>query len=370
MKEMSCFCLTFSSLLEQMVKAYKYVTGIFSVTHSSEPQVSEGDKKLTKMDVSVLEEQYDHIKQKQKLQPHIIVYKTGGHESVLPESIVNPVLINKKVKRSKSYRGDVPVRKVTLETINGGNSEDDLLWRIHLGTHRLGQAPEQGDSSDPSQCNSPPWSFDNQRLISQGNGTPQTKEMAGAGGHESVLPESIVNPVLINKKVKRSKSYRGDVPVRKVTLETINGGNSEDDLLWRIHLGTHRLGQAPEQGDSSDPSQCNSPPWSFDNQRLISQGNGTPQTKEMAGAGELSELRQLGSSSVLNSLSKENGCNISSSCQKPPLKSDTAAFWAYQQISATKCMSACNKVNFYPFPNRKGPRISEAARRLGLYVSQ
>ncbi|XP_032942441.1 uncharacterized protein C9orf152 homolog [Catharus ustulatus] len=266
MKEMSCFCLTFSSLLEQMVKAYKYVTGIFSVTHSSEPQVSEGDKKLTKMDVSVLEEQYDHIKQKQKLQPHIIVYKTGGHESVLPESMVNPVLINKKVKRSKSCRGDVPVRKVTLETINGGNSEDNLLWHIHLGTHRLGQAPAQGDSCDLSQCNSSPWSFDNKRLISKGNGTPQTEESAGAG--------------------------------------------------------------------------------------------------------ELSELRQLGSSSLLNSLSKENGCNISSSCQKPPLKSATAALWAHQQISATKCMPACNKLNFYPFPNRKGPRISEAARRLGLYVSQ
>ncbi|XP_066177683.1 uncharacterized protein C9orf152 homolog [Sylvia atricapilla] len=264
MKEMSCFCLTFSSLLEQMVKAYKYVTGIFSVTHSSEPQVSDGDKKLTKMDVSVLEEQYDHIKQKQKLQPHIIVYKTGGHESALPESMVNPVLINKKVKRSKSCRGDVPVRKVTLETIYGGNSEDDLLWHVHLGAHRLGQAPGQGDS-------------------------------------------------------------------------------------W-------------------DLSHCNSSPWSFDNQRLISKGNFTLQTKEPAGTSELSELRKMGSSGVLNSLSKENGCNIP--CQKPPLKSATAALWAHQQISAIKRMPACNKLTFYPFPNRKGPRISEAARKLGLYVSQ
>lgn len=196
------------------------------------------------------------------------------------------------------------------------------------------------------------------------------KCISPAGGHESALPESMVNPVLINKKVKRSKSCRGDVPVRKVTLETINGSSSEDDLLWRIHLGAHRRGQAPGQGDSWDLSHSSSTPWSFDNQRLISKGNGTPQTKEPAGASELSELRQLGSSTVLNSLSKENGCNISSSCQKPPLKSATAALWAHQQISPTKCMPACNKLNFYPFPNRKGPRISEAARRLGLYVSQ
>ncbi|XP_005480499.2 uncharacterized protein C9orf152 homolog [Zonotrichia albicollis] len=266
MKEMSCFCLAFSSLLEQMVKAYKYVTGIFLVTHSSEPQVSDAVKKLTRMDVSMLEEQYDHIKQKQKLQPHIIVYKTGGHESALPESMINPVLINKKVKRSKSCRGDVPVRKVPLETTKGGDSEEDLLWRVHLGRHRLGQALRQGGS-------------------------------------------------------------------------------------W-------------------DLSHHSSTPWSFDNQRLISKGNGTLQTEESAGASELAELRQLGSSSVLNSLSRENGCNISSSCQKPPLKSPTAALWAHQHISATKCMPACNKLTFYPFPNRKGPRISEAARRLGLYVSQ
>ncbi|XP_023777734.1 uncharacterized protein C9orf152 homolog isoform X1 [Cyanistes caeruleus] len=190
------------------------------------------------------------------------------------------------------------------------------------------------------------------------------------GGHECVLPESMVNPVLINKKIKRSKSYRGDVPVRKVTLDTINSGNSEDDLLWRIHLGIHCLGQAPGQGDSWDLSHGKSTAWSFDNQRLISVGNGTPQTMESAGASELSQLRQLGSSSVLNSLSKENSCNISSSCQKPPLKSATAALWAHQQIAAIKCTPACNKLNFYPFPNRKGPRISEAARRLGLYVSQ
>lgn len=53
------------------------MTGIFSVTHTSEQQASDHDKQPTKMDVSLLEEQYDHIKQKQKLQSHIIVFKTG-----------------------------------------------------------------------------------------------------------------------------------------------------------------------------------------------------------------------------------------------------------------------------------------------------
>ncbi|KFQ22964.1 Uncharacterized protein C9orf152, partial [Merops nubicus] len=185
MKEVSCFCMTFSSLLEQMVKAYKYMTGIFSVTHTSEQQASDGDKQPTKMDVSLLEEQYDHIKQKQKLQSHIIVFKTGEHESVLPESMVSAVLINKAVRRSKSFTERVPVRKVRLE-MSSSNAEDNSPWRTHLGIHRLAQAPCQGGTWDLSQCQDRPCSFDNQRLVSKGNGMLQHKESEG-GSELSVL---------------------------------------------------------------------------------------------------------------------------------------------------------------------------------------
>lgn len=60
-----------------MVQTYKYICGIFSLTHTAEQQNSDCDRQPTKMDVSLLEEQYDCIKQKQKLQTHIIVFKTG-----------------------------------------------------------------------------------------------------------------------------------------------------------------------------------------------------------------------------------------------------------------------------------------------------
>ncbi|XP_054246214.1 uncharacterized protein C9orf152 homolog [Indicator indicator] len=266
MKEMSCFCMTFSSLLQQMVKAYKYMTGIFSVTHTSEHQASDCDQQLTKMDVSLLEEQYDHIKQKQKLQSHIIVFKTDEYEPVLPESMVSAVLINKPVRRSKSFTERVPVRKVSLELSSSGNVQDNSPWHTHLGIHRLVQCPSHG-------------------------------------------------------------------------------------VTW-------------------DLSQCENRPYCFDNQSLDSKGNSTLQHKEQEGARELSVCSQMGSSSILNGFSKENGSKISSTCQKPPLKSATSAVWTHQPISSTKCMPACNKLNFYPFPNKKGPRISEAARKLGLYISQ
>ncbi|KFV73759.1 Uncharacterized protein C9orf152, partial [Struthio camelus australis] len=176
MKEMSCFCMTLSSLWEQMVKAYKSMTGIFSVTHTSEQQASDRDKQPTKMDVSLLEEQYDYMKQKQKLQSHVIVFKTGENESALSESMVNAVLINKNVKKSKSFAECVPVRKVKLELTSNGNLQDSSPWRTHLGIHRLTQAPCQEVPHDLSHCKNGSCSFDNQRLIPKENGTLQHKE--------------------------------------------------------------------------------------------------------------------------------------------------------------------------------------------------
>ncbi|XP_025951580.2 uncharacterized protein C9orf152 homolog [Dromaius novaehollandiae] len=265
MKEKSCFCMTLSSLWEQMVKAYKYMTGIFSVTHTSEQQASDHDEQPTKMDVSLLEEQYDYIKQKQKLQSHIIVFKTGENESVLSESMVNAVLINKNARKSKSFKECVPVRKVRLELTSNGNLQDSSPWRTHLGIHRLAQASHREVPLDLSHCKNGPCSFDNQRLIPKQNSTLQHKE-----------------------------------------LETVS---------------------------------------------------------------EQPVLNQLGSSSTLNSFSKENSSNISGICQKSPSKSPTSAVWTHQHASSTPCTPAWNKLNFYPFPQKKTPRISEAARRLGLYVS-
>ncbi|KFP74960.1 Uncharacterized protein C9orf152, partial [Apaloderma vittatum] len=170
-----CFCVTFSSLLEQMGKAYKYMTGIFSVTHTLEQQASDCGKRRSRMDVSLLEEQYDHIKQKQKLQSHMIVFKTGEHESVLQESMVNAVSVNKTVRRSKSFTECAPVRKVRLEVTSSGNVQDNSLWRTHLGIHRLGQASCEG----VTRCKNGPCGYDDERLISKGKGTLQHEESDG-----------------------------------------------------------------------------------------------------------------------------------------------------------------------------------------------
>ncbi|KAM8810521.1 LOW QUALITY PROTEIN: uncharacterized protein C9orf152 homolog [Eudromia elegans] len=252
MKEMSCFCMTLSSLWEQMVKAYKYITGIFSVTHTSEQQASDGEEQPTKMDVSLLEEQYGYMKQKQKLQSHVIIFKTGENESVLSESMVNAVLINKNVRRPKSFTECVPVRKARPEVASNGDLQDSSPWRTHLGIHRLAQASRE----TPSCC---------------------------------------------------KDGLRG-----------------------------------------------------FDNERLIPKENGTQQHEELERAGAQPMFHQLGSSSMVNGFSKET----SSIGQNSPAKSATSAVWAHQYFSSPKCTSACNKLNFYPFPRKKHPEFQKQQEGL------
>ncbi|XP_042330938.1 uncharacterized protein LOC121934473 [Sceloporus undulatus] len=151
MREILCFCLILSFLWEQMVNAYKYMSGIFLVTHPSKQRASDCSRQPTKMDVSILEEQYDCLKQKQKQQTHIIVFKTDKNESMPKESMVNPVLINKNTIKAKVFKEHASIKEVCLELPHNGNIEDSSPWRIHLELHRLEQGEHQKVPCDVMQ---------------------------------------------------------------------------------------------------------------------------------------------------------------------------------------------------------------------------
>ncbi|KAJ1099517.1 hypothetical protein NDU88_004618 [Pleurodeles waltl] len=90
------------------------------------------------MDINQLEEEYLCIKQKQKLQTHIIVYKTGEDEPLTTEALVTTVPVNKKVQKPKAFEERIPVRGVTLEILGDAASQDPIdPWHIHLDIHRL-----------------------------------------------------------------------------------------------------------------------------------------------------------------------------------------------------------------------------------------
>nr|XP_056713874.1 uncharacterized protein C9orf152 homolog [Euleptes europaea] len=258
MREMPCFCLILSFLWEQMVKAYKYMSGIFLVTHPSNQPASDCSGQPTKMDVSLLEEQYGCLKQKQKLQTHIIVFKTGERETVPEGPVVSTVLVNKKTRKAKAFKEHIPIRAVSLGLPCSGNIQESSPWRIHLGIHRLVEG-EHGKA---------PWD-------------------------------------------------------RQVHT------NSETTLQEESTTSSEELLTGSEQSVES----------------VSKEGNSSPAEKSES--------------------SNPTGCTDA------PVASVTSPVWTHSEISISKLAPATSsKLTYYPFPQKKTPRISEAARRLGLYVSQ
>ncbi|XP_061443648.1 uncharacterized protein C9orf152 homolog isoform X2 [Rhineura floridana] len=257
MKEMLCFCLILSFLWEQMVKAYKYMSGIFLVTHPSKQRASDCSGQPTKMDVSVLEEQYDCLKQKQKLQTHIIVFKTGGNETVPRESMVNAVLINKKMRKAKAFKECLPIREVSFELPCKEDIQESSPWRIHLEIHRLAQGDHQKIPCDIVQNKNEQFTTDSE--------------------------------ILFQKKSIMSCE------------ELLKGSEQSVGILSKQ--------ENPSPAEKTDSSNS-------------------------------------------------------------PLTSVTSPIWTHAQISVSKLAPASSKLPYYPFPQKKTPKISEAARRLGLYVSQ
>ncbi|XP_053121443.1 uncharacterized protein C9orf152 homolog isoform X2 [Hemicordylus capensis] len=228
-----------------------------SVTHPSKQQTSDCSGQPTKMDVSVLEEQYGYLKKKQKLQTHIIVFKTGENGTVPGESMVNAVLINKKTRKAKAFKEHIPIREVHLELPCSCNVEESSPWRIHLGIHRLEQGEHQKSPCNVIQKKTEETSTDS-KILSQEESMMSCKELV-TGTEQS------------------------------------------------IHLLSEQEKSSPAEVTDS-------------------------------------------SSSALTSV--------------------TSPVWTHSQISASKFAPSSSKLPYYPFPQKKTPRISEAARRLGLYVSQ
>lgn len=165
----SCCCLPLSALWEQMVKACKCMGHVLSVSHS--PTAADSSRKLSTMDITQLEEEYLYIKQKQKLQTHIIVYKTGEDEPLTTEALVTTVPVNKKVKKPKAFEERIPVRGVTLDILRDASSQDPIdPWHIHLDIHRLVQVEHQNQAFNPVQEKHKQVSFDNDRMTLEGNG--------------------------------------------------------------------------------------------------------------------------------------------------------------------------------------------------------
>ncbi|XP_073437643.1 uncharacterized protein C9orf152 homolog [Dendrobates tinctorius] len=243
---MCCGCLEQFSLWEQMLKAYKYMSEILPVTHADK-EPADGTRKLSKMDIHRLEEQYNGIKEKQKLRTHIIVFKPGDNELILREPDVNTVQVNERVRKQKAFTDHIPVKKVTLELSDKNYLKDkNGTWHAHLNIHRMVQL--------------------------------------------SSLETSTPDKTVLFDRLLGSESVPINVPAHSAkTLE-----------MTELN-GDHH--------------------------------------------------------------------SVSSVRRKSSLKNPIPASWSQYSLPISKPTSPTEKLVYYPFPQKKNPRISEAARKLGLYVT-
>ncbi|KAM9307619.1 uncharacterized protein C9orf152 homolog [Gastrophryne carolinensis] len=251
-----CGCLQFS-MWEQMQKAYKYMSEILSVTHTSKDP-ADCNRKPSKMDISRLEEQYYGMKQKQKLQTHIIVFKAGENKLISGDPVVNTVPVNERVLKQKPFKEQLPVKEVTLELLDKNYLKDRYgTWHAHLNIHRMVQMDCQ--------------------------------TLHNADDKTSPLHKDIDKSILFTRLLSSEEQP-------KKNLEHI--------------------------------------------------------TEEVETKG-LNERRN----------------SVNNLYRRSSLKHPVTTSWGHYQSPTSKASSPTEKLYFYPFPQKKNPRISETARRLGLYVT-
>lgn len=176
---------------------------------------------------------------------------------------------------------------------------------------------------------------------------------------ETVSGESMINAVLINKKFRKGKVLTEHIPTREVNLDLPCGRNVQESSPWRIHLGIHRLVQGEHLKTPCDVGRNNNEKISKDSKKLLEEESVISHGELLTGSEQSIELLgKQGNSSPL----EKTGSSSSS------LTSVTSLVWTRSQISASKFAPSASKLTYYPFPQKKTPRISEAARKLGLYV--
>ncbi|XP_053321982.1 uncharacterized protein C9orf152-like [Spea bombifrons] len=166
-----CSCWENVPVWKQAVKAYKYMSAILSVTHTS-TDPADDTRKPSKMDIHQLEEQYFCIKRKRREQPHMIVFKAGENELVSGEPLVNTVPVNGPIKKPKPFNEEMPAADVTLESQNKNyTTSGNESWHTHLNMHRMVQleghfALENGPKEKEKKMNFDDKSVQFNRLLS------------------------------------------------------------------------------------------------------------------------------------------------------------------------------------------------------------
>ncbi|XP_036409513.1 uncharacterized protein C9orf152-like [Megalops cyprinoides] len=99
------------------------------------------------MDIALLKEQYNWIKEKQKLQTRVVLFKKApDNEEICGKALVNMVPVSQEVRNPKAFEEQMPVKEIQFNFVDDLDN-DKSPWRTHLGIHRMACTVKASDSS-------------------------------------------------------------------------------------------------------------------------------------------------------------------------------------------------------------------------------
>ncbi|KAG7488648.1 hypothetical protein MATL_G00037100 [Megalops atlanticus] len=130
-------CLSLTCSWEQVIRSCKLGGGTKDVSHFSGEDRTEAEADPTRMDIALLKEQYNWIKEKQKLQTRVVLFKKApDNEEICGKALVNMVPVSQEVRNPKAFEEQMPVKEIQFNFVDDLDN-DKSPWRTHLGIHRM-----------------------------------------------------------------------------------------------------------------------------------------------------------------------------------------------------------------------------------------
>ncbi|MGH0159174.1 UNVERIFIED_CONTAM: hypothetical protein FKN15_036343 [Acipenser sinensis] len=185
--------------------------------------------------------------------------------------------------------------------------------------------------------------------------------------NEEMNGKPLVRVVSINQNMRKAKAFEVEMPFKEIQFN-FHGNLQDYESPWHTHLGIYRNTQTEHQntgtaeesaktvdsGEQPSPTADPSLPQdiSLSCQKLLEEQ--AVDTSEGASQSEVPD--------------RTSNCCLGDSLTHRPRKLSTPAIQTGQQSLVAYKSPSSTKLLCYPFPQKKCPKKSEAARRLGLYA--
>ncbi|XP_003785428.1 uncharacterized protein C9orf152 homolog [Otolemur garnettii] len=172
------------------------------------------------------------------------------------------------------------------------------------------------------------------------------------GGNMPAPTDPMVSAIWINREGRRSLSQEEAAPVAEEPVEEDDRHCLEAlESPWHTHLEMHRLVHAVPQGTTHQGKHRG---------KLV----GSDQRLPLEGEAHLSENNWITQHRTPISEAAPRQCQVGNTHTKA---AESGLKFSIRCPPSVKHPHRSGKPAHYPFPQRKTPRISQAARNLGLY---